>query len=146
MIQTVLPVDGVVKVVADGPGVDDGDDEQVQSHAEVGDGQVTHEELGYSHAEATAAEHQQDRGVAEYGRDGDQPDGDPQRPVAHQVLAGVEGVGAGLAVHVSVVLGQVAAERLDPPARLYRHSCTEDAADKNALPGCVFQGEHEVRD
>lgn len=47
---TVLPVDGVVEVDADGVQVHGRDDEQVDAHAQVGDGQVHHQELTDSHS------------------------------------------------------------------------------------------------
>lgn len=48
---TVLPVDGVVEVVAHRARVHDGDQQQVHSHAEVCDRQVTDEELGHGNTE-----------------------------------------------------------------------------------------------
>lgn len=54
---TVLPVDGVVEVVAHRARVHDSDQQQVHSHTEVCDRQVTDEELGHGNTEPAISTH-----------------------------------------------------------------------------------------
>jgi len=113
LLRTPLPVDGVVEVRADGSRVHTGDEQQVDTHAEVCERQVTHEELGDSHTEVRAEQYQQNSQVAHQRCDGHQPHSTSQPPVAHQVLARVERVGFRAARHVPRRAGKVATVRLD---------------------------------
>jgi len=98
-----LPGDGVAVVVGARVEVDGRHQQQVDAHAEVGEGQVTHEEA--RDGELLLAR-QQDEHHQEVGRDGqraDHPHQDPQEALAHHVLAGVQGVGQRRAQEAAVV-------------------------------------------
>ena len=88
-----LPLDGVLAVVATRPQVHGRDHQQVDADAEVGEGQVAHQEAWDRQLGAAREEDQQNSQVADDGQDVDEPDGHAQEAEACQVLAGVESVG-----------------------------------------------------
>ena len=103
----------MVEVRADGSRVHTGDEQHVDTHAEVCECQVAHEELGDSQTEVGAEQYQENSQVAHQRCDGHQPHSTSQPPVAHQVLTRVESVGFRVARHVSGRAGEVATVRLD---------------------------------
>lgn len=74
---TRLPEYGVVEILSDGPGVHQGDQQQVQAHAKVGRGQVAHEELGNGQPEPAAEQHEQHGHVTQERGHGHDPYGHP---------------------------------------------------------------------
>lgn len=72
--------------------VHEGDQHQVEAHAEVRKGQVAHEESGDAQLVVADEEDDEDGEVPEDGEHGNDPGEAAQEGEAQQVLAGVEGV------------------------------------------------------
>ena len=59
----ILPGDGVGEVLAQRVHVDGGEQQQVEAHEQVGEGEVAHEELGHGHLAAARDQHHDDHQV-----------------------------------------------------------------------------------
>jgi hypothetical protein len=97
---TDLPAISEVEIDAARVDVHDSEDEQVGAHAEVGEGQVTHEELGHCEIKHVAKQDEKHGQVANHSRDHNEPHADTQPREAHDVLTGVQGVRLGPALHM----------------------------------------------
>lgn len=97
---TFLPVDGVVEVHSNRAGVDDSNQEQMKSYTKVGGGQVAHEKLGDAEAKMRGGNNDYNEQISDDSGKGSEPHRNSQGPVAHQVLAGVEGVWRGMALNL----------------------------------------------
>lgn len=80
----------MVEVLAAGMQVLGSYEQQVGTHAEVGECQIAHEEFGDAHS--AAKKHQDDCQVPSDSRHDHEPNGYPENFRAHHVLARVEGV------------------------------------------------------
>lgn len=97
-----LPVDGVVEVLAFRSQVCNRNQQQIYAHAQVSKGQVAHQELGDSHFEAGAEKDDDDGEVADNSGDHDTPYRDSEPHVAHHVLTGIEGIWFGRALDIDL--------------------------------------------
>lgn len=102
-----LPLNSVFTVVSTRPDVHGRDHKEIHADAEVGEGQVAHEESRDGQFAAACEYHKQHREVAGDGKDVDEPDGHSQEPEAGDVLAGVERVRLGGALQGWSALTQV---------------------------------------
>ncbi|TNN61419.1 hypothetical protein EYF80_028436 [Liparis tanakae] len=85
-----LPVDGVVEVLGSRVQVHGGDEQQVDPHAQVGKGQVAHEEAGHRELVVAGEQHQEHRHVPQNRQQTHEPHGHSQEAKPHYVLAGIE--------------------------------------------------------
>ena len=89
---TYLPAVSEIEIDATGVDVHDGEDKQVGAHAEVGKGEVAHEELGDCEFQHVTEQHEKNGQVAYHSRNDDKPHTDTQPREAHDIFAGVQGV------------------------------------------------------
>lgn len=87
---TLLPVDGVVEVLALRSKICDGNQEKIDSHAKISERQVAHQELGDRHLKAGTEKDDNDSKVANNGSNNDSPDTDSQPNVSHYIFAWIE--------------------------------------------------------
>lgn len=102
-----LPLDSVLTVVPTGPEVHSGDHEEIHANAEVGEGQVAHQEPRHGQLAAARKYHKQHGQVARNGQDIDEPNGHPQEAKTGDVLAGVKSVRLWTALEGRSALTQV---------------------------------------
>ena len=95
-----LPVNGMVVVLGLSVEVYGGDEEQIQPHAEVCEGQVAHEEAWHGQLVVAREEDDQDEDVAQESQQTHKPHHNSQGLVAHDVLTGVELIRLGGTHHV----------------------------------------------
>lgn len=99
-----LPVNGVVVVFGSRVQVHRGNEQQVDPHAQVGEGQVAHQKPRDGQLVVASEENQQYQEVAQDGQQADEPDRDTQETHSHDVLARVELVRRRAAVHLFAIL------------------------------------------
>lgn len=85
-----LPAGGMVVVLVAGVEVHEGNQHQVEPHAQVGKGQVAHEESWDGQLVAADEQEDQDGQVTGHSEDRDEPGEAAQEGEAQQVLTGVE--------------------------------------------------------
>lgn len=82
----------MVVVLTAGLRVHGGDEQQVQPHAEVGEGQVAHEEARDGELVVAGQENEEHGEIAGDGEDVYKPDQHSEEAVSQDVFAGVEGI------------------------------------------------------
>lgn len=95
-----LPVYGVIEVLGPSVEVYRSNEQQVDPHAQVCDGQVTHEETGHWQLVVAGEQHQQDHHVSQNSQQAHEPHRHSQEAKAHYVLARVKLVGCRCALHL----------------------------------------------
>lgn len=142
-----LPVRGVVVVLVTGVVVHDGDEHQVEPHAQVGEGQVTHEESG--NGQLVVTKNDQNGQVTSQGKARNYPGETVQEGKAQQVLTRVKGVWLGRALDegaVKTIKYQVWILKVDVVKKIHAicSGLSEEYTDvKVSVKVCLCKGQYE---